>query len=212
MSKDKGKDEGVPLTSKPGIARRYGVLGDGFDQDEAGRAVRLERAEKYERDMRPYEEAELEAARGELVKRFKVKPAQWPDGIDNPYDRWYCAEDWTYDGVYIGDGPCVKALVRDEAGIARMEGARLKRLAKARNVLAGVEAKLGVKPVVIDLEPEAVTELPPQTKEAVTELPIASRSSPAAVTKIRPGPKPSGKALSAAERARRARAKRMEKK
>lgn len=78
----KGKDAPPPVTGKPGIARNYGLLGDVFDRDEAGMALRAERAAKYERDMKPYEDAKIEAARGELVKDFKASPGKWPDGID----------------------------------------------------------------------------------------------------------------------------------
>jgi hypothetical protein len=210
LSKDKDKDAPTPLTGKPGIGRQYGLLGDGFDQDGSNRAVRAERAAKYERDMKPYEHAKLEAARGELVKAFKASPGKWPDGIDSKYDRWYRPDEWDAEGVYIGERPCIKPLNPDQAINTPAE--KTAKLSAARAALASAEARLGVKPVKI--ETETVTKLPSAT---VTKLPSATvtklPTGDGRVTKHAGGrPAVSEQPMTAAERARRARAKKAQKK
>ncbi len=42
-------------------------------------------------------------ARGELVARYRKAVGSFPDGVDTKWDRWYRAEDWRDDGVFIGD-------------------------------------------------------------------------------------------------------------
>ena len=192
LSKD--KEPVLPVTEKPGVARQYGRP-DGFSQDELGTLTREERAAKYVRDTKPDRDTELEAARGELVRLYKASPGKWPDGIDSKYDRWYNPDDWTDGGVYVGDDPCIKPLNPDRAINAPAE--KVVKLSAARAALAGVEAKMGVKPVVIALE--TVTELAPPDEPA---LPSPAEVLPSPETKTRHGPKPTGKALSKAEKQR----------
>ena len=200
----KGKDAPPPVTGKPGIARNYGLLGDVFDRDEAGMALRAERAAKYERDMKPYEDAKIEAARGELVKDFKASPGKWPDGIDSKYDRWYDPDDWSAEGVYIGARPCIKTLNPDP--VINTPAQKVVKLDAARAALAGVEAKLGVKKVVIP--PETVTK---PTEPTVTKPPVGA---PTVTKPTAVGGRPpiDGHVMTAAERAKRARAKKARKK
>ena len=189
----KGPDDRIGAEG-PGEMERRGLGASTFG--ELGSMSREERAAKYQRDMKPFADADLQAARGDLVQKYRARPQAFPDGIDSKWDRWYVAEDWTDAGVYMGEGPCIKAVRPDPGALGKEDADRKARLAKARGVLAGVEGRLGVKPVVV----------PPAAD--VTEIVPVSRSSGADVTEIaKPGPKPSGRALSPAERKRLERAK-----
>ena len=53
-------------------------------------------------------EDNLIAARGDLVRRYRISPLPWPDGIDSKWDRWYRPEEWLDDGTYLGLRPMPK--------------------------------------------------------------------------------------------------------
>jgi hypothetical protein len=44
----------------------------------------------------------LLVARSAIVRKYRINPKLWPDGIDSKWDRWYRKEDWTDSGEYIG--------------------------------------------------------------------------------------------------------------
>jgi len=120
-----------PVTGRPQIQRQY--EGDGPASDIGG-MTREERAAKYQRDMGPQFCAELEIQRSEGVKKYRKNGSA--GAIDTKYDRWYDADEWTNDGVYIGEGPCVKAPRPEKDVIAADEA----RKAEARAAIAGVIA------------------------------------------------------------------------
>ena len=62
---------------------------------------RARNAAKYARDMAPHVAADLEAARSDIVRRYRAHPQSWPDGIDTQYDRWYDPEEWTDAGERV---------------------------------------------------------------------------------------------------------------
>ena len=164
---------------------------------------------RYESEMQEFRDADLQKARSAIVKEYRVHPGSWPDGIDSPLDRWYRPAEWNDAGNYIGPEPCIRPAVLDEAGIARMDEARAKRIAHAREALGFVEAKLGVKPVVVPPDPvtksqPTVTKSPPLPEP--TEVVFVTQ--PEAVAEVKIGRPPKETVLSAAERARRAREKR----
>ena len=67
-------------------------------------------ARGYRRKMGSHLDAQLAVARSEIVRKFRTSPGSFPDGVDTRWDRWYRASDWTDEGVYVGEGPCVKAV------------------------------------------------------------------------------------------------------
>lgn len=185
-----------------GISRR-GLGGGGFG--DLGSMTRAERAEKYQLDMKPYEDARLAADRGAMVKQYRERPSIWPDGIDAPDNRWYRADEWLDDGTYVGPPPCVKAANPDPGFLEREDAKRAAKLAKARAALGGVEAKLGVKPFVA---PEEGVTKPPtprnETHPSVTKPPAPEPP----VTKPPGGrPRKGDRPLTGAERAAAARAR-----
>lgn len=106
---------------------------------------RAENMARYWRIMQPQFDAELQEARGDLVKRFRANPRGWPE-IDTKYDRWYRAEEWADDGRYIGPGPCVRPLNPD--AMINSPSEKAAKLAAARCALIEVEERLGVTGVV----------------------------------------------------------------
>ena len=58
-------------------------------------------AERHAALMKPMRDRQLWEARAELVRKYRARPATFPDGIDTKYDRWYRAEEWTDDGQRI---------------------------------------------------------------------------------------------------------------
>lgn len=62
---------------------------------------RAANAAKYEADTEDFRAAQLQAARGELVREYRAHPGKWPNGIDTKHDRWYRPEDWGDDGVLV---------------------------------------------------------------------------------------------------------------
>ena len=116
----KGPDDRIGAEG-PGEMERRGLGASTFG--ELGSMSREERAEKYQRDMKPFADADLQAARGDLVQKYRARPQAFPDWIDSKWDRWYVAEDWTDAGVYMGEGPCIKPLNPDPRDqYARREG------------------------------------------------------------------------------------------
>lgn len=121
-----------PVNGKPQIQRQY--EGDGPASDIGG-MTREERAEKYRRDMGPQFCADLEIQRSEGVKKFRKNGSV--GAIDTKYDRWYDPDEWTNEGVYIGEGPCVKA-PRPELDVIAADEARK---AEARAAVAETQRK-----------------------------------------------------------------------
>jgi hypothetical protein len=76
--------------------------------------------------------------RGWIVKRYRLHPGSWPDGIDSEYDRWYCPEHWTDEGVFIGLDVTEKHVTENqEAHVTENRRGRPKRvdaLSSARRV------------------------------------------------------------------------------
>lgn len=100
-----------------------------------GEMSRDDRVARYADAMRPQIDAGIMAARSEIVRKWRAKTGGY-DTPDTSLHRWYKAEDWTDEGVFVGpEAPASTAM--DHAA----------RLAKARAVLAAAEAKAGVKPV-----------------------------------------------------------------
>jgi hypothetical protein len=196
----KTPDDGKIGAEGPGEMERRGLGAAGFG--ELGSMTRAERAEKYQRDMKPHFDKQLMERRGVQVKNHRENPRGNPN-VDDKWDRWYVAEDWTDSGIYVGEGPCIKSVKPDPGALEKEEAERKAKLAKARAALSGVEGRLGVKPVVV-APAESVTEFPPSSP-TVTELNGKLRDADGPVTEFRRGPKPSGKALTPAERAKAAR-------
>lgn len=135
----------------------YDVNGKGRS-DEETRA----NAEKYARDMGPAQAARLLADRAGIVRDLMDLGRQGQ--IDSLYDRWYRPEDWVpgrakgEPWIFIGDLRWFDELHPDAEGLVKLaqekataevrEAERQRKLAVGRAALAGVEARLGVKPVV----------------------------------------------------------------
>lgn len=202
----KTPDDGKIGADGPGEMERRGLEAAGFG--ELGSLTRVERAEKYQRDMKPHFDKQLMDRRVVQVKNHRENP-RGNLNVDDKWDRWYVAEEWTDAGVYVGDEPCVKALNPDPAAINTPDEKAAK-LAAWRAALAGVEGRLGVKPVV--LPPAADVTKPPETCH---ETPVADQTAEGGfVTKEADVTKPVGgrppkveRPLSPAERKRLERAK-----
>lgn len=161
------------LTTPGEVERRYSGAGldraaPGETLGDLGSMTRAERAAKYERDMKPYVDAQLEADRGALVRKYRANPKAWPDGIDDDGDRWYLAEEWNHLGEYIGEEPCVRPANPDQVPINTPADKSVK-LAAARGALAAVEGKLGVKPVDVTKTVGASVTKTDVTKTYVTD-------------------------------------------
>jgi hypothetical protein len=104
-------------------------------------------AEKYAADMKPHIDAQLERDRGALVRAYRKSPGSWPGGIDSKYNRWYLAKEWTDEGEYIGEEPCIRPAAPD--GLINTPVERVEKLTTARATLAAAQDKLGVKPFLV---------------------------------------------------------------
>lgn len=104
--------------------------------------TREELVERYKAFIGPLHDEEVRQARAFIVRKFRSGNGVYPD---TELYRWYKAEDWLDDGSYVGKEP----LPYDAAAAKARDGLaddKAKRLAVAKDALAGVEAKLGVKP------------------------------------------------------------------
>lgn len=104
--------------------------------------TREELVERYQAFISPLLDEEVMQARSVIVRKYRSGNGVAPD---TELYRWYKAEDWTDDGIYLGKEP----LPRDAAAARakeRQTDEKTKRLAIAKQMLESVEVKLGVKP------------------------------------------------------------------
>ena len=135
MARDESKGS---VSGRTQIHRLY--EGDGGAKTDIGGMTHEERAAKYRHDMGPELDAEVAEARSALVA--KLQSVGGGGRPDTKFDRWYDPEEWGPKGVYIGEGPCVKA-PKPEPGV--MEAAT--KAAKAKALLVAAENRAGVKHV-----------------------------------------------------------------
>lgn len=118
--------------------------------------TREELIAKYRTDKKPQLDEEMLEARADIVRKYRASPGVYPDGIDTPLYRWYVAGDWADDGKFIGLNPPAR-----NAAEARLQGSddKARRIAIAKEALAGIEVTLGVKPFVV----------PPQARDDILD-------------------------------------------
>jgi len=152
----KGEDR-EPVAGRTQIHRLY--EGDGGAQTAIGGMTREERAQKYRRDMAPTLDADVIEARGDLVRKLRKVAPDSSARPDTKFDRWYVAAEWSDDGRYIGDPPCVRP-ANPDPGV--LEAAT--KAAQARDLLLAAENRVGVKHANLETE-TALNDAPGLTKK-----------------------------------------------